>query len=950
MALGNLSIKVNADIGGFTTNMDIASESAQSSMVASAGSVEQMRASLLQASADMQKAAMAMGGNMAAANDAITSSSAQSAAAITSSAAHSAEAITSSAVQSAEAIQFISDAADQVQFTSMGEKIAFGVGSGMGAGFSAVSTWMDTVEEFVKTKLVMVGIAIAAGVTLGAVSAIYTAYKLIGALSSMMDGSFYKSDNIDSLIASNNELVDLQKNLRISSIEAGALNETFKRLGVDAGDYKAVYAGIDSAIRANGDELDRLGVKYKGANGALLENRQVMENAKSVLDTYTEGWDRTQAAAAMGIGSYEKITNALKVTSAEVQKSKERLDDYQLGMTSGTQEMVTKYETAMREFDRENDLAAQGFKRVYADAVMPLYTDMANMMKEGWPSIVRATRIGVSSVVALFYGLKDGVYIAYESIHASLDAISSAVIGLGAGMARLASGDVKGAGEALSLGWEMAKDRIKLAGDNIVAQVMENDRKIRLATADDGRDASIQSVKLPPVKKLKDWTPAPEAAESQVDDVAKRIMEGALKEQEAAIGRERAQLQNHDQFLKFYYNDHALTVETYYDSVDAARKKALAAELAAYDKELAALVIYKAAALKPSDKIDADTRMAEVRKKSSAAIAAADAAETMSLLEKNKIYSDFDRASVEWTRQQEKLNDQARFATGLLGANTTAAAILTEQRRIDIDVNERLYQARLKGLSLSDQEIADLFARADAQKAAAALLIQASDAKQKDGWFGAGEAIRKYGEAAANTGGQIESAMTRAFSASEDALTKFLMTGKASFSGFAQSVMADMARIEAKNLMASIMGKGGGSSILGSLFSIGLGAAGAAGGAASAASAASAVNYSLGSGVSSSSGMLGRGLSGARVLGGPVNAGESYLVGEKGQEIFTPSAGGTIIPNDKLGGGGGANVSYAPVIHIDARTDQAEVYRLVTSAVAQGNANLVDQLQRAGML
>jgi hypothetical protein len=44
---------------------------------------------------------------------------------------------------------------------------------------------------------------------------------------------------------------------------------------------------------------------------------------------------------------------------------------------------------------------------------------------------------------------------------------------------------------------------------------------------------------------------------------------------------------------------------------------------------------------------------------------------------------------------------------------------------------------------------------------------------------------------------------------------------------------------------------------------------------------------------------------GGRAAGGPVNAGTTYLVGERGPEIFTPSGSGSIIPNHKLGGGGG---------------------------------------------
>lgn len=46
------------------------------------------------------------------------------------------------------------------------------------------------------------------------------------------------------------------------------------------------------------------------------------------------------------------------------------------------------------------------------------------------------------------------------------------------------------------------------------------------------------------------------------------------------------------------------------------------------------------------------------------------------------------------------------------------------------------------------------------------------------------------------------------------------------------------------------------------------------------------------------------GFGGARAAGGPVTAGKAYLVGEKGPEIIVPSNSGTVIPNNKLMGGG----------------------------------------------
>lgn len=49
---------------------------------------------------------------------------------------------------------------------------------------------------------------------------------------------------------------------------------------------------------------------------------------------------------------------------------------------------------------------------------------------------------------------------------------------------------------------------------------------------------------------------------------------------------------------------------------------------------------------------------------------------------------------------------------------------------------------------------------------------------------------------------------------------------------------------------------------------------------------------------------------GAREFGGPVTAGKSYLVGERGPEIFTPNGAGGITSNkDMMGGGGGMTVN-----------------------------------------
>lgn len=73
------------------------------------------------------------------------------------------------------------------------------------------------------------------------------------------------------------------------------------------------------------------------------------------------------------------------------------------------------------------------------------------------------------------------------------------------------------------------------------------------------------------------------------------------------------------------------------------------------------------------------------------------------------------------------------------------------------------------------------------------------------------------------------------------------------------------------------------------------------------------------------------GIIGQRAEGGPVLAGQSYLVGERGPEVFTPMANGAVAP-------GGA----APVIHIHIQTSGDTL-----SAVRRSESQIAASLARA---
>lgn len=570
MSLGNLSIKVSADVSGLTTSMDIASKSATSSMFASSEAVNEFQKNLLQASENMQKAALSMGSSMEAANDSIMQSAEESEAAITQ----------------------LTTAANDADFKSMGEKIAEGIGTGVGVGIVAAEHAWNGFVEYSKTKALVIGLAVGAIFTAVGLGAVYAAYKVVSGsmdfIVGLITGDSYKSESIDALIEANKQVKDIQESLHQTELQATATNAAIAAMGVNKSDYVGVFKDAETAVRGNTDELDRLGVKYKDAKGNLLPLNETIKNANDVINSYTQGWDRNQAAQAIGLGSAAAVAAAVSVSSEKIEEARQRLNDYNLGIGAETQEAVKRYEEAMRDFNRESDLTAQGFKRAWADQVMPILTDLAEYFKDGFPVAVNAFRYSMATITSLLYGLKTVAYMVSESVIASLSAVGSIIGGVAVAGVKLMAGDFSGAKDALIAGWDDAKNRIGVAGDNIVAQARHNADAMRMAWGFDGRN----EVGIEQAKKGKSWTPAPESKDENTQavgkDVAKAILEGKLKEQEALISSEKAVLQSREQFLKQYYNSDQLSAEEYYGARNRSIAEAKLAIETAYKAEIAA--------------------------------------------------------------------------------------------------------------------------------------------------------------------------------------------------------------------------------------------------------------------------------------------------------------------------------------------------------------------------
>lgn len=87
-----------------------------------------------------------------------------------------------------------------------------------------------------------------------------------------------------------------------------------------------------------------------------------------------------------------------------------------------------------------------------------------------------------------------------------------------------------------------------------------------------------------------------------------------------------------------------------------------------------------------------------------------------------------------------------------------------------------------------------------------------------------------------------------------------------------------------------------------------------------------------------------------RANGGPVSAGKPYIVGEKGPELMIPRGGGTVVPNNQMGGGEApvtVNVNVTTGVQQTVRTEIANMLPDIANAT---KAAVIDARRRGGSM
>ena len=233
-------------------------------------------------------------------------------------------------------------------------------------------------------------------------------------------------------------------------------------------------------------------------------------------------------------------------------------------------------------------------------------------------------------------------------------------------------------------------------------------------------------------------------------------------------------------------------------------------------------------------------------------------------------------------------------ARELLGLTKDEQVVQAEVNKV-IDANQKARDAIDKQIAAArgTQGGAALIAEYEKQKAAILSLrdtyitsakdqVQATIDFQRTFSFGWKTAWDQFKEDANNSAKEAEQLFSSVTGSMTNALDTFITAGKFNFSSFAQSVIQDIMKIEARMLMMKAI-TGIGNAFGGGLFAGGASTPGGAYGA----------DFMTAAG------------------GGDIPAGQATLVGENGPEFIRPAGSSTVIPNNQLGSAsGGGGVTY----------------------------------------
>lgn len=197
--------------------------------------------------------------------------------------------------------------------------------------------------------------------------------------------------------------------------------------------YSTGVRGITAGFAEHSTEIEKWTGALKGADGATLSYQQIAAKLVTVLDQYDDV-GQTAILQTLGItAAYKDLKAVAAATPEAIAALSAEQARFGLITDETTVAIGDRYTSALREFDRQGKLTADGIKATIGRGLMPLLADLAEWFTGSWPRAVSLFREGYAKLLEYFYSAINGAF----TFGQSLKALAETAVNTGGAVARM---------------------------------------------------------------------------------------------------------------------------------------------------------------------------------------------------------------------------------------------------------------------------------------------------------------------------------------------------------------------------------------------------------------------------------------------------------------------------------------------------------------------------------
>lgn len=257
------------------------------------------------------------------------------------------------------------------------------------------------------------------------------------AISAIMAGGAFFKDAISAANKLSSETLGLAKSLGVGGEQASALRTALDDIGSDTETYVGAFQKFAKQLKTNEEGLVSMGLQTRDANGHLRDSNTLFTEALQTVGAYKSGLNQTTAAMTLFGKGVDEVMTLQKLNTTVIDEAKTKNEE--LGMVI-TKEGVEGSKAYKRAINDVGDVFL-AIKNVIAQAVMPVFTRLAEWFAEIGPAAVTVFKVAIGGVATALHGVIFVAQALWEVLRALVDPLFT----FGRALKMLLAGDVTGA-------------------------------------------------------------------------------------------------------------------------------------------------------------------------------------------------------------------------------------------------------------------------------------------------------------------------------------------------------------------------------------------------------------------------------------------------------------------------------------------------------------------------